>query len=406
MKAYERLIKYAAVYTASEEGVERSPSTERQFALAHMLVGELRGLGVRDAECSESCYVYAHLPATPGCEGAPRLGFIAHMDTAPDFCGEGVKPRVIENYDGGEVELGCGRTLSPDAFPHLRGLAGRTLITASGDTLLGADDKAGVAEIMTLVEELLASGAAHGPLSICFTPDEEVGRGTAAFDAARFAADFAYTVDGGAENEFSCENFNAASAVVRISGVNVHPGDAKDVMVNAALLAMEFNSLLPGAETPRGTSGREGFYHLTDINACCESSVSRYILRDHDAAMLEARKRTMLHAAAALNEKYGPGTVSVEITDGYRNMYETICPEHSHLVDSALAAIRAAGMEPDVTPVRGGTDGAVLSWQGLPCPNLGTGGWCFHGPYEHITAEGMDSVVAVLRGLTEIYSRK
>ena len=235
MRAYERLLKYVVVPTASAEDVEASPTTERQFALAHMLTEELRGLGVVDACCSDSCYVYAHLPATPGCEGAPRLGFIAHMDTVADFPGEGVKPRVIENYSGGDVELGCGRTLRVSDFPHLSTLAGRTLITASGDTLLGADDKAGIAEIMTLVERL--AGEEHGPISIAFTPDEEVGRGTADFDLERFGADFAYTVDGGPEGELSYENFNAASAVVKIRGLSVHTGSAKDVMINAALLA-------------------------------------------------------------------------------------------------------------------------------------------------------------------------
>lgn len=404
MKAYERFLKYAAVNTASAEGIEASPTTPEQFGLARILTLELKELGLGDAECSETCYVYAHLPATPGYENRPRLGFIAHMDTVPDFSGENVKPRLIPDYDGGDVELGHGRTLATADFPDLKGLAGRTLIVASGDTLLGADDKAGIAETMTLLEELISSGAAHGPVSVCFTPDEEVGRGTAGFDLERFGADFAYTVDGGPENELSYENFNACSAVVTVSGVNVHTGSAKDTMVNAALTAMEFNSLLPAMETPRHTSGHEGFFHLTEVSGNCEAATARYIIRDHDAQRLESRKQTMLHAAACLNEKYGNGTVSVELRDGYRNMYEKIYPDNMHLVESALAAMRAAGLEPVVEPVRGGTDGAALSWMGLPCPNLGTGGYGYHGPYEHITVEGMDKAVEVLRGIVDIYA--
>ena len=402
MRAYERLLKYVVVPTASAEDVEASPTTERQFALAHMLTEELRGLGVVDACCSDSCYVYAHLPATPGCEGAPRLGFIAHMDTVADFPGEGVKPRVIENYSGGDVELGCGRTLRVSDFPHLSTLAGRTLITASGDTLLGADDKAGIAEIMTLVERL--AGEEHGPISIAFTPDEEVGRGTADFELERFGADFAYTVDGGPEGELSYENFNAASAVVKIRGLRVHTGSAKDVMINAALLAMEFNSLLPPMETPRLTSGREGFYHLSSVKGSCDSAEARYILRDHDAGILALRMDTMRRAAEALNSKYGEGTVSLTLREGYRNMVSKIVPDNMHLVDNAVAVIRSCGLEPRIRLVRGGTDGAELSWRGLPCPNLGTGGYAYHGPYEHITAEGMDKCVQILKNLTGIYA--
>ena len=403
MRAYERLLKYVVVPTASAEDVEASPTTERQFALAHMLTEELRGLGVVDACCSDSCYVYAHLPATPGCEGAPRLGFIAHMDTVADFPGEGVKPRVIENYSGGDVELGCGRTLRVSDFPHLSTLAGRTLSTASGDTLLGADDKAGIAEIMTLVERL--AGEEHGPISIAFTPDEEVGRGTADFDLERFGADFAYTVDGGPEGELSYENFNAASAVVKIRGLSVHTGSAKDVMINAALLAMEFNSLLPPMETPRLTSGREGFYHLSSVRGSCDSAEARYILRDHDAGILALRMDTMRRAAEALNSKYGEGTVSLTLREGYRNMVSKIVPDNIHLVDNAVAVIRSCGLEPRIRLVRGGTDGAELSWRGLPCPNLGTGGYCYHGANEHITAEGMDVCVDILHGLVKLYSK-
>ena len=404
MRAYERLIKYAKVSTASEEGIGVSPSTARQFDLARLLVDELRELGVADAEVTDTCYVYGHLPATPGHEGAPCLGFIAHMDTSPDFSGENVKPRVIENYDGGDLELGAGRTLSVRQFPHLPSLKGRTLITASGDTLLGADDKAGIAEIMTLIEQLQGGEIAHGRIAVCFTPDEEVGCGTANFDIPRLGADFAYTLDGGAEGEVVYENFNACSAVVNITGVNVHPGSAKNVMVNAALVATEFNAALPGCETPRYTEGYEGFYHLTAIAGTAERAELRYILRDHDAKKLEMRREMMEHIAKTLNERYGAGTVSVSFREQYRNMAEKIRPDYIHLVDNAVKATEAAGVTPLRVPIRGGTDGAQLSWEGLPCPNLGTGGYAFHGPYEHITVEGMDKCVEIIRRIVEIYA--
>lgn len=395
MRAYERLIKYAKVSTASEEGIGVSPSTARQFDLARLLVDELRELGVADAEVTDTCYVYGHLPATPGHEGAPCLGFIAHMDTSPDFSGENVKPRVIENYDGGDLELGAGRTLSVRQFPHLPSLKGRTLITASGDTLLGADDKAGIAEIMTLIEQLQGGEIAHGRIAVCFTPDEEVGCGTANFDIPKLGADFAYTLDGGAEGEVVYENFNACSAVVNITGVNVHPGSAKNVMVNAAL---------PSCETPRYTEGYEGFYHLTAIAGTAERAELRYILRDHDAKKLEMRRETMAHIMKILNERYGAGTVNLSFREQYRNMAEKIRPDYMHLVENAVKATEAAGVKPLRQPIRGGTDGAQLSWEGLPCPNLGTGGYAFHGPYEHITAEGMDKCVDIIRGITEIYA--
>lgn len=404
MRAYERLIKYAKVSTASEEGIGVSPSTPRQFDLARLLVDELRELGVADAEVTDTCYVYGHLPATPGHESAPCLGFIAHMDTSPDFSGENVKPRVIENYDGGDLELGAGRTLSVKQFPHLPSLKGRTLITASGDTLLGADDKAGIAEIMTLIEQLQGGEIAHGRIAVCFTPDEEVGCGTANFDIPKLGADFAYTLDGGAEGEVVYENFNACSAVVNITGVNVHPGSAKNVMVNAALVATEFNAALPNCETPRYTEGYEGFYHLTAIAGTAERAELRYILRDHDAKKLEMRRETMFHIMKILNERYGAGTVSLSFREQYRNMAEKIRPDYMHLVENAVKATENAGVEPLRQPIRGGTDGAQLSWEGLPCPNLGTGGYAFHGPYEHITAEGMDKCVEIIRGITEIYA--
>lgn len=407
MRAYERLLGYVKVNTASSEsGAGTSPSTQRQFDLARLLADELRALGVADAELTGSCYVYGHLEATPGCEGAPCLGLIAHMDTAPDFSGENVRPRVIENYDGGEVELGAGRTLSAKDFPHLPSLKGRTLITTSGDTLLGADDKAGIAEIMTLIEQLQTERLPHGRIAVCFTPDEEIGYGTAELDLDRLGADYAYTIDGGPEGEIVYENFNAVAATVQITGVNVHPGSAKNIMVNAAQVATEFNACLPCCETPRYTEGYEGFYHLTSIEGTVERAELRYILRDHDAKKLEQRRETMQHAGKILNERYGAGTVSISFREQYRNMVEKIVPEHMHLVDSAIRAIEDSGLEPLRQPIRGGTDGALLSWEGLPCPNLGTGGYAYHGPYEHITAEGMDKCVEIMRRIVETFSER
>lgn len=407
MRAYERLLGYVKVNTASSEsGAGTSPSTQRQFDLARLLADELRALGVTDAELTGSCYVYGHLEATPGCEGAPCLGLIAHMDTAPDFSGENVRPRVIENYDGGEVELGAGRTLSAKDFPHLPSLKGRTLITTSGDTLLGADDKAGIAEIMTLIEQLQTERLPHGRIAVCFTPDEEIGYGTAELDLDRLGADYAYTIDGGPEGEIVYENFNAVAATVQITGVNVHPGSAKNIMVNAAQVATEFNACLPCCETPRYTEGYEGFYHLTSIEGTVERAELRYILRDHDAKKLEQRRETMQHVGKILNERYGAGTVSISFREQYRNMVEKIVPEHMHLVDSAIRAIEDSGLEPLRQPIRGGTDGALLSWEGLPCPNLGTGGYAYHGPYEHITAEGMDKCVEIMRRIVETFSER
>ena len=407
MRAYERLLGYVKVNTASgESGAGTSPSTQRQFDLARLLADELRALGVADAELTGSCYVYGHLEATPGCEGAPCLGLIAHMDTAPDFSGENVRPRVIENYDGGEVELGAGRTLSAKDFPHLPSLKGRTLITTSGDTLLGADDKAGIAEIMTLIEQLQTERLPHGRIAVCFTPDEEIGYGTAELDLDRLGADYAYTIDGGPEGEIVYENFNAVAATVQITGVNVHPGSAKNIMVNAAQVATEFNACLPCCETPRYTEGYEGFYHLTSIEGTVERAELRYILRDHDAKKLEQRRETMQHVGKILNERYGAGTVSISFREQYRNMVEKIVPEHMHLVDSAIRAIEDSGLEPLRQPIRGGTDGALLSWEGLPCPNLGTGGYAYHGPYEHITAEGMDKCVEIMRRIVETFSER
>ena len=404
MRAYERLLNYVKIYTTSDEESTAVPSTARQFDLAKILVDELQSLGVTDARVDDKCYVYGTIPATAGYEDKKSLGFIAHMDTAPDFTGENVNPIVEENYDGEDVVLGTsGRVISVADFPHLKSLKGRTLIHTDGTTLLGADDKSGIAEIMTFVEELLNSNEPHGKICIGFTPDEEIGAGADYFDVKTFGADFAYTVDGGEENAVEYENFNAAGATVKFNGVNIHPGDAKDIMVNAALVAMEFNAMLPPTEVPSKTSGYEGFFHLTDMSGEVSTAKLSYIIRDHDEKKFADKKKVMEHAANIINQKYGEGTCVLEIKDQYQNMLEKIKP-HMFLIDYAFKALEDAGENPKAVAIRGGTDGARLSFMGLPCPNLGTGGYNFHGPMEHITAEGMDTVVKVLHGITRQFA--
>ena len=403
MKAYERLLSYVKVFTPSSEETGTSPSTQYQFDLARQLVQELKKLGVEDADVDEHCYVYGHILATKGYESRKKLGFIAHMDTVSDFCDHPVNPVVTPDYDGGDLTLGTsGRILSPKMFPHLSALKGRTLITSDGTTILGADDKAGIAEIMTMIEHLNNANIAHGQISVAFTPDEEIGMGADNFDVKKFDADYAYTLDGDTEGEIQFENFNAGRAVVEFTGVNVHPGSSKDTMVNAALVAMEFNSMLPAADTPRNTEDYEGFFHLDAMNGNVSTAMLDYIIRDHDAASYDCRVKMMEHIAKILNEKWGEGTVKLTITEQYRNMKEIIdtCME---LIDCAIAACKECGIPALITPIRGGTDGARLSFMGLPCPNLGTGGHAFHGPYEHITAEGMDIAVEVGLKIIELF---
>jgi tripeptide aminopeptidase len=404
MKAYERLLRYVTIPTKSSDESESTPSTPEQWNLARLLVDELHEMGVENAEVDALCYVYASIPATPGLENAPAIGFIAHMDTAPDFAGAPVRPQVVEQYDGCDVVLGeSGRVLRVVDFPHLCDMKGRTLITTDGNTLLGADDKAGVAEIMTFVEELLASDCPHGKICIAFTPDEEVGRGADAFDVTRFGADFGYTLDGDTEGEIQFENFNAAGATFTVHGVNVHPGSAKDMMKNAALIGCELQNLLPKEEIPACTEGYEGFYHLTDMAGNVESCTLSYIIRDHDAARFDERVALLHRVADEINQKYGEGTVELTVREQYRNMAEMVKPCY-HLIENAIAAAKEVGLTPIVTPIRGGTDGARLSFMGLPCPNLGTGGHGFHGPYEHITAEGMDAAVAMMHAIVQKYA--
>ena len=406
MRAYERLLKYVKIYTTSDEESGNTPSAQREFDLGNLLAEELKEIGVENVRITEQCYVYGEIPATPGYEQVPALGFIAHMDTAPDFCGEGVKPQIIGDYDGNDIQLGqSGRVLSCKAFPDLRELKGRTLITTDGTTLLGADDKAGLAEIMTMAEQLIREKTPHGKICVAFTPDEEIGEGADHFDVEGFGAKYAYTVDGGAENEIEYENFNAAGAQIEITGLSVHPGDSKDTMINAALVAMEFNQMLPSGETPRGTSGYEGFFHLMDMSGDVSEAKLSYIIRDHSAAHFEVRKEQMQHIADLLNEKYGQGTVKLAIKDQYRNMREKI-EDCMFLIDYAKQAVQEAGLQPKEVAIRGGTDGARLSFMGLPCPNLGTGGYAFHGPFEHITTEGMDYTVNILKGIIKAFGEQ
>ncbi len=404
MRAYERFLNYVKIHTTSDEDSQDTPSSKRQFDLGNLLVQELEKLGVSDVRMDDKCYVYGKIPAAKGMEQVPALGFIAHMDTAPDYSGQHVMPQIINDYNGEDVNLGeSGQVLSAKTFPHLKKLKGRTLITSDGTTLLGADDKAGIAAIMTMAEEILNEKMPHGTICIGFTPDEEIGRGADHFDIENFGADFAYTVDGGAENEIEYENFNAACAAAAIRGLSVHPGSSKNTMINASLVAMEFNAMLPFGDTPRNTEGYEGFFHLCDMKGNVSEASLEYIIRDHDASMFEARLNTMRHIEKLLNEKYGSGTVTLTIQEQYRNMKEKIEP-CMHLIENAKKAVLSIGLTPVTVPIRGGTDGARLSYMGLPCPNLGTGGYGFHGPFEHITAEGMDASVKILKEIVRLYT--
>ena len=402
MRVEERFLKYVSYWTTSDEENEQIPSSDRQFELAKVLEAELKELGLEKVILTDHCYVYGLLPATAGYEDVKAIGFIAHMDTAPDYSGKDVKPQIIANYDGKDVLLkGSGAYLKVSDFPELETLVGRTLITTDGTTLLGSDDKAGVAEIMTAVEQIIASGIPHGDIWIGFTPDEEVGHGADLFDLDYFKADFAYTLDGDYEGEVAYENFNAASATFQIKGVNVHPGEAKDIKVNDAAVACEIQSKLPENETPSHTEGREGFYHMIGISGEVASAKLAYIVRDHDKDTFETRLNRLRALEIEMNQKYGAGTVDLTISHSYSNMLEVI-DEHPYTVELAKQAIKNVGLEPLSRPVRGGTDGARLSFMGLPCPNLGTGGYGFHGPFEHVTVEGMNTAIEVIKELVKL----
>ena len=404
MRACERLLRYVKVHTASDPGTGRTPSTDGQWDLARMLVEELTALGLESPSVDENCIVTAWVPASPGYENAPAIGFLAHMDTAPDFPGKDVQPVLHPDYDGGDVVLPReGRVIRTAEFPFLKDLAGKTLITADGSTLLGADDKAGIAEIVTMCERLLAEGIPHGRVCVAFTPDEEIGQGPDHFDVAAFGAAYAYTVDGGAAGSVEYENFNAASAVVRITGVAVHPGSAKGVMENALLIAMEINAALPPEEIPAETEGYQGFFHLDGLQGTAAAARMGYIIRDHDRERFETRKALLRDICGRAAAAHPTAKVALDMEDTYYNMREKLsgC---MHLADNAGKAAELAGVRPAVVPIRGGTDGARLSYMGLPCPNLGTGGYNFHGPMECIAAEDMDAVVEILLNIVKLYS--
>lgn len=405
----ENFLKYAAVDTQSRDESATVPSTLKQHDLARVLAAQLKEMGAEEITYDEEhCYVYATVPASAGCEQAPVLGFIAHMDTSPAVSGTGVKPRLVENYDGGDVVLNEEKqvVLRVRDFPELAGYKGKRLIVTDGTTLLGADDKAGVAEIMAMAEYLLTHPqTAHGKIRVGFTPDEEVGAGTDHFDVKLFGADYAYTVDGGRLGELEYENFNAAGAKVIIHGRSVHPGEARDKMRNALLMAQEFQAMLPVAENPMYTCGYEGFYHLDALNGTVEEAVADYIIRDHDREKFEQKKELFSQVGGFLNRKYGEGTIEIRMKDSYYNMKEVI-RNHMHLIDNARSAMEELGITPVISPIRGGTDGARLSFMGLPCPNLCTGGANFHGKYEYACVDDMEIIVKLLVRIAEKYGKK
>ena len=400
-----RLLKYVKINTISDPKSETLPSTQIQFDLAKILVEDLREIGVKDATLDENCYVMGSIPGNA--KNAPAIGLIAHMDTSPEFSGENVKPQIIEDYDGNDIVLNkdLNIVMKVSDFPYLADFKGHTLITTDGTTLLGADNKAGIAEILEVAKYFIDNpDVKHGDIKICFTPDEEVGRGTEKFDLEKFGADFAYTLDGSFEGEIEYENFNAASAVVKIHGTNIHPGSAKHKMKNSLLIAMEFNALLPVFDVPQYTEGYEGFYHLDEAGGTVELTTLEYIIRDHDMEKFTARKEFMTKAATFINEKYGEGTAEIEIKDSYFNMREHILPV-MHIVDSAVAAMEKTGVKPIVKAIRGGTDGAALSYKGLPTPNIFTGGFNYHGRYEAVSVQSMNKAIATVIEILKSYAQ-
>jgi len=407
MRAYERLIKYTQFAAASDSTSDSCPSTLEQLEFGRALVAEMLELGMKDAHLDENGYVFGTIEANIDNWDGPVIGFIAHMDVVRDVPYEKIKARVVENYNGGDILLNTelNIVLSPEEYPVLEHYVGKDLVVTDGTTLLGADNRAGIAEILTMAEILLTNpDIKHGTIKIAFTPDEEIGRGADRFDVEKFGADFAYTVDGGAFGEVDYETFNAATARVIVTGRNIHPGTAKNKMKNASLIAMEFNSLLPAVERPEHTEGYEGFYHLIEMKGVVEEASLTYIIRDHDREKFEGKKEQLQRTADWLNAKYGPDTVTLEITDTYYNMAEQIKP-HWHLIETAYAAVREVGGEPYSIPIRGGTDGARLSFMGLPCPNLGTGSHNHHSKFEFACVQAMDDCTAVLVKIAEKYGQ-
>ena len=400
MTSKERFLKYISVSTASSEESETSPSTARQLDLAKLLKAEMEELGLKDVFIDECGNVTGTLPASEGVK-APVVAFIAHMDTSPAASGENVKAREVL-YTGEDIELGHGAVLSETRFPAMAQVRGKTLLVTDGSTLLGADDKAGVAEIMTMAEALIGRALPHGELRLVFTTDEEVGRGIEGLDVEKMGCQWGYTVDGGALGSYEYENFNAAAARVRIHGVGIHPGSAKDIMKNASTIAMEFHDMLPADQVPEKTEGYEGFIHLTEMKGDVVEAVLSYIIRDHDADKFAAKKELMQGAAAMINLIYGPGTAELELRDSYYNMREKVLP-HPHLLERVKDAFTKCGVTPYAEPIRGGTDGAMLTWKGLPCPNLSTGGYNFHGIYEFIPVDALETMPEVLIHLAQSF---
>lgn len=401
--AKSRFLRYVTYYTTSDDFTGASPSTERQKDLGRVLMQELEALALEDVHMDSCGNVLATLPASEGVD-APVVALISHMDTAPDASGENVKARIVR-YEGGELKLNDTVSLTEALCPGLESHIGDELIATDGTTLLGADDKAGIAEIMAAVETILEKGLSHGEVRVIFTTDEEIGNGVDGLNVQELGCDYGYTVDGGPLGEIEYENFNAASAVLTVHGVGVHPGSAKGVMVNAATVAMAFHAMLPADEVPEKTEGYEGFFHLTDMEGGMAEATLRYIIRDHDRERFEEKKALFADCAARINEIYGDGTAEVSITDSYYNMKEKILP-HFHLIERAENAFRANGVTPMCVPIRGGTDGARLSWDGLPCPNLSTGGYNFHGVREWIPAESLGAMTSVLVTLVESFAEE
>ena len=405
MELKERFLKYVAINTRSDENSETFPSTAAEWDLLNALVEEMKLLGLEDVSIDKYGYAMGTIPATKGKEGAPVIGFLAHVDTAPDMSGENVRPRIIESYDGTDIVLNNALTMKVADFPELTKFIGHTLIHTDGTTLLGADDKAGIAEIMTAAEYLMAHPEIeHGKIRIGFTPDEEIGRGVDFFDVKAFGADFAYTMDGGYEGELEYENFNAAGAKIAIQGRNVHPGYAKNKMINAIEVACELNSLIPAVERPQFTEGYEGFYHCIGLNGTVENATISYIIRDHDFEKFEKKKSWMYDVVGMLNNKYGQGTLTLTLKDQYYNMRKMVEP-HPQVIDIALAAMRDADVEPIVRPIRGGTDGARLSFMGLPCPNIFAGGMNFHGKFEYCSLNSMEKAVKVIINIAKRWAK-
>lgn len=404
MDVLERFLNYVKYDTQSDENNDKCPSTDKQKVLAKVLLDEMKQIGLTDCEIDANGYVYGFLPATAGCENEPSIGLIAHMDTAPAFSGTNVKPFIVKKYDGKDIVLNGDKNIimEVEKFSNLKNYIGEDLVVTDGTTLLGADDKSGIAEILTAVEELVKSdeenNIKHGKICIAFTPDEEIGRGADLFDIKKFGADFAYTVDGGALGELEYENFNAARAIISVNGVNIHPGEAKNKMKNASLIAMEFNSLLPANEIPAHTEGYEGFYHLCEMSGDEEHARLDYIIRDHDRVKFENRKALICKAATFLNEKYGENTIIFDVKDSYYNMREMI-ETRMDIVDRARIAFEKCNVVPKIQPIRGGTDGARLSFEGLLCPNISTGGNNFHGKYEFISVQSMEKMVKVIKNI-------